>query len=196
MENIISKTFLNYLLNIGIIDFTSAKNILSTFNNITNSNGNIDFQNAMCASLIFYFSNLDDNQKRNISFNLILKFFENTINRKLISLLGIFNLKVSKNKYKLLKYFYKWKKNSKKLLLNLSNDYIPSKRKNLKNYRSKSINLSKNSNSKSNITNYNKNIINNNNNNNNNNKNIINNKSNSNSNSNYNISTSKKNNSV
>ena len=196
MENIISKTFLNYLLNIGIIDFTSAKNILSTFNNITNSNGNIDFQNAMCASLIFYFSNLDDNQKRNISFNLILKFFENTINRKLISLLCIFNLKVSKNKYKLLKYFYKWKKNSKKLLLNLSNDYIPSKRKNLKNYRSKSINLSKNSNSKSNITNYNKNIINNNNNNNNNNKNIINNKSNSNSNSNYNISTSKKNNSV
>ena len=195
MENIISKTFLNYLLNIGIIDFTSAKNILSTFNNITNSNGNIDFQNAMCASLIFYFSNLDDNQKRNISFNLILKFFENTINRKLISLLGIFNLKVSKNKYKLLKYFYKWKKNSKKLLLNLSNDYIPSKRKNLKNYRSKSINLSKNSNSKSNITNYNKNIYNNNNNNNNN-KNIISNKSNSNSNSNYNISTSKKNNSV
>ena len=124
MENIISKTFLHYLLNIGIIDFTSAKNILSTFNNITNSNGNIDFQNAMCASLIFYFSNLDDNQKRNISFNLILKFFENTINQKLISLLGIFNLKASKNKYNLLKYFYKWKKNSKKLLLNLSNDYI------------------------------------------------------------------------
>ena len=190
MENIISKTFIHYLLNLGIIDLNSAKNILSTFNDITNKNKNIDFQNAMCASLIFYFSNLDDNQKRNISFNLILKFFENTINQKLISLLSLFNLKASKNKFNLLKYFYKWKKNSKKLVLNLSNDYIPSKRKNFKNYRSKSINLSKNSNSKSNITNYNKNIYNNNNKNNNNTNtnNLTNNKS--------NMSISKKTNSV
>lgn len=137
MEVYFTNHFIKYLFEIGIIDKKSVTDLITAYTNIKKNNtyeNSLDFKDAMCASLIYYFNSINDEQKQKISLNLIVKFFENHQKKKERQLKLIILTQQSKEftekKEFLKKFVKKWKKKIKKnklvksfSSLNLSTQY-------------------------------------------------------------------------
>ena len=121
MEVYFTNHFIKYLFEIGIIDKKSVTDLIKAYTNIKKNNtyeNSLDFKDAMCASLIYYFNSINDEQKQKISLNLIVKFFENHQKKKERQLKLIILTQQSKEftekKEFLKKFVKKWKKKIKK----------------------------------------------------------------------------------
>lgn len=85
MEAYLINHFIKYLFEIGIINGKTVTDFITTYTNIMKNDtykDNLDFKDAMCASLIYYFSSIDEEQRKTLSLNLIVKFFENHQRKK------------------------------------------------------------------------------------------------------------------
>lgn len=137
MEVYFTNHFIKYLFEIGIIDKKSVTDLITAYTNIKKKNAyenSLDFKDAMCASLIYYFNSIKDEQKQTISLNLIVKFFEHHQKKKegkiKLILLSQQSKELIEKKEFLKKYFKKWKSKIKKnklvksiSSLNLSTQY-------------------------------------------------------------------------
>jgi hypothetical protein len=120
MSEYILELFLNYLLDIGMIDLDSANQINEIFFDIIYHDSNIDFQNAMYSTLMIFLNNMSEEQQKFSSFNLIIRFFERNFIEKITKLKNIFFIISKITKLNLYKYFNKWKINSQNKKINLS----------------------------------------------------------------------------
>ena len=113
------QNFIDYLQKLGIANSASKKEIVKVYTNILesakqNANiSNIDFKEAMCATLIYYFSSLNDDSKKTISLNLIINYYSYLKTQRLSKLKSSLLLLSLKNKQPLTKYFLKWKYSKK-----------------------------------------------------------------------------------
>ena len=85
MEAYLTNHFIKYLFEIGIINGKTVTDFITTYTNIMKNEtykDTLDFKDAMCASLIYYFSSIDEEQRKTLSLNLIVKFFENHQRKK------------------------------------------------------------------------------------------------------------------
>ena len=73
--------FLNYLMEIGLIDDLTSQNLYNIYNNFSQNSTDTNFLNLMCATLIFFFNHMTEEQQKISSFNLIMKYL-NKENKK------------------------------------------------------------------------------------------------------------------
>ena len=126
MSEIILESFYNYLINIGMININSVNQLNKIFHEVISKNPNIDFQNAMSASLMFFLNHMTEEQQKYTSLNLIIKFLENNYLEKIKKLKNIFYIKSKISKLKLHNFFYKWKKKNE---INKSSSTLNSNKK-------------------------------------------------------------------
>ena len=120
MSEYILELFLNYLLDIGMIDLDSANQLNEIFFDIIYHDSNIDFQNAMYSTLMIFLNNMSEEQQKFSSFNLIIRFFERNFIEKITKLKNIFFIISKITKLNLYKYLNKWKMHSINKTINLS----------------------------------------------------------------------------
>ena len=126
MSEMILESFYNYLINIGMININSVNQLNKIFHEVISKNPNIDFQNAMSASLMFFLNHMTEEQQKYTSLNLIIKFLENNYLEKIKKLKNIFYIKSKISKLKLHNFFYKWKKKNE---INKSSSTLNSNKK-------------------------------------------------------------------
>ena len=120
MSEYILELFLNYLLDIGMIDLDTGNQLNEIFLEIIYNDSNIDFQNAMYATLMIFLNNMSEEQQKFTSFNLIIRFFEKNLLERANKLKNIFFIISKLEKLKLYKYLNKWKMHSINKTINLS----------------------------------------------------------------------------
>ena len=120
MSEYILELFLNYLLDIGMIDLDTGNQLNEIFLEIIYNDSNIDFQNAMYATLMIFLNNMSEEQQKFTSFNLIIRFFEKNVLERANKLKNIFFIISKLEKLKLYKYLNKWKMHSINKTINLS----------------------------------------------------------------------------
>jgi hypothetical protein len=117
MESHITNIFIRYLFDIGIINGKTVTDLITTYTNIkknesTSENNRSEFKMKMTSALVYYINSLSDEQKENLSSNILMKFFVNHQKKKeqqLKTALNIIVMKISnQNIQKESKYFYKW----------------------------------------------------------------------------------------
>ena len=113
MSEMILESFYNYLINIGMININSVNHLNKIFHEVISKNPNIDFQNAMSASLMFFLNHMTEEQQKYTSLNLIIKFLENNYLEKIKKLKNIFYIKSKISKLKLHNFFTNGKKRMK-----------------------------------------------------------------------------------
>ena len=118
MEAYLTNHFIKYLFEIGIINGKTVTDFITTYTNIMKNEtykDTLDFKDAMCASLIYYFSSIDEEQRKTLSLNLIVKFFENHQRKKEQSLqrvlLTVYPILQQSRAIKLNSVMKKWRKN-------------------------------------------------------------------------------------
>ena len=118
MEAYLTNHFIKYLFEIGIINGKTVTDFITTYTNIMKNEtykDTLDFKDAMCASLIYYFSSIDEEQRKTLSLNLIVKFFENHQRKKEQSLqrvlLTVYPILQQSRVIKLNSVMKKWRKN-------------------------------------------------------------------------------------
>ena len=109
MEN----KFCDYLVNIGLVDIKTGKNLKDVNHDIAKSKNNQNFSDSFFISLMEYLNNLTENQKKYMSLNLPLRFLLNIEKEKKQKLLSLLSKKEKDEKYIKLKYLFAWMKNSK-----------------------------------------------------------------------------------
>ena len=73
--------FLNYLMEIGLIDDLTSQNLYNIYNNFSQNSTDTNFTNLMCATLIYFFNHMTEEQQKFSSLNLIMKYL-NKENKK------------------------------------------------------------------------------------------------------------------
>ena len=68
------KNFLFYLEDIGLINNIKAQNLLNVYYNLFQNSNDKNFTNLMCATLMFFFNNMNEDEQKFSSLNLILKY--------------------------------------------------------------------------------------------------------------------------
>ena len=104
MEN----DFCNFLINIGLIDLKTSKNLKEINLEITNAKHEFNFSDCFFISLMHYFNNLTISQKKYICFNLPIKFLLNKDKEKKKQLSLIVLKKHLKEKLIKFKYLCIW----------------------------------------------------------------------------------------
>ena len=104
MEN----DFCNFLINIGLIDLKTSKNLKEINLEITNAKHEFNFSDCFFISLMHYFNNLTISQKKYICFNLPIKFLLNKDKEKKKQLSLIVLKKQLKEKLIKFKYLCIW----------------------------------------------------------------------------------------
>ena len=148
MSEMILESFYNYLINIGMININSVNQLNKIFHEVISKNPNIDFQNAMSASLMFFLNHMTEEQQKYTSLNLIIKFLENNYLEKIKKLKNIFYIKSKISKLKLHNFFYKWKKKNE---INKSSSTLNSNKKSNSLFKIYKDNSTHKINSKSNL---------------------------------------------
>ena len=116
----ISSKFIDYLIEIGFIDFDSSKQLNKIYQDILSKQNNIEFKTAMCASLMYYIQNMDENQQKFLSYNLIIKYFNKILKDKIKKLRSLFNILIGNQKLLLLKILNQWSKKN----INIKNNKL------------------------------------------------------------------------
>ena len=161
MVQSIENLFITHLYNTGIINGKTITELITIYTNIKKTSTTfpsklspkerhslylLNFKNSMCASLMYFLSNLTDEQTESISLNLITKYFENSNKQNIKQLRSILLLKQSKintyNKLYLMKRFAIWKSKTKNQIPNetetINKSTIPTSTPNtLHNHKSK-----------------------------------------------------------
>jgi len=109
MEN----KFCDYLVNIGLVDIKTGKNLKDINHEIVKSKNNQNFSDSFFISLMEYLNNLTENQKKYMSLNLPLRFLLNIEKEKKQKLLSLLSKKEKDEKYIKIKYLFTWMKNNK-----------------------------------------------------------------------------------
>ena len=109
MEN----KFCDYLVNIGLVDIKTGKNLKDANHDIAKSKSKQNFSDSFFISLMEYLNNLTENQKKYMSLNLPLRFLLNIEKEKKQKLLSLLSKKEKDEKYIKLKYLFAWMKNIK-----------------------------------------------------------------------------------
>ena len=104
MEN----DFCNFLINIGLIDLKTSKNLKEINQEITKAKQEFNFSDCFFISLMHYFNNLTISQKKYICFNLPIKFLLNKDIDKKKKLSSIILKKHLKEKLIKFKYLCIW----------------------------------------------------------------------------------------
>ncbi len=112
----IASQFINYLIEIGFIDFDSSINLNDIYQGILSRENNIEFKTAMCASLMYYIQNMNENQQKFLSYNLIINYFNKIFKDKVNKIRSLFNIIIGNQKVLLLKILNKW--STKKININ------------------------------------------------------------------------------
>ena len=110
MENI----FCDFLINIGLIDLKTSKNIKEINREVINSKNDHNFSDCFFISLMHFFNNLTIDQKKYMCFNLPLRFLLNKEKEKKQKMSLIILKKELKEKLLKIKYFMTWLRNYKK----------------------------------------------------------------------------------
>ena len=109
MEN----NFCDFLINIGLIDLKTSKNLKQINHEIINAKSEHNFSDCFFISLMHFFNNLTINQKKYMCFNLPLRFLLN-IEKEKKQKMGLIILKKElKEKLYKLKYLCAWIRNIK-----------------------------------------------------------------------------------
>jgi hypothetical protein len=166
MEN----NFCDFLINIGLIDLKTSKNLKQINHEIINAKSEHNFSDCFFISLMHFFNNLTINQKKYMCFNLPLRFLLN-IEKEKKQKMGLIILKKElKEKLYKLKYLCAWIrniKNQKKViskqqsggsLINFKisfDEFINRKKKteNKSNYKNNNININLSSSTNNNTIN-------------------------------------------
>ena len=87
MESHITNIFIRYLFDIGIINGKTVTDLITTYTNIkktesTSENNGSEFKMKMTSALVYYINSLSDEQKENLSSNILMKFFVNHQKKK------------------------------------------------------------------------------------------------------------------
>ena len=77
MSEEVVKKFLFYLEDIGLINNIKAQNLLNVYYNFFQNSNDKNFTNLMCATLMFFFNNMNEDEQKFSSLNLILKYLNN-----------------------------------------------------------------------------------------------------------------------
>jgi len=109
MEN----KFCDYLVNIGLVDIKTGKNLKDINHDIAKSKSKQNFSDSFFISLMEYLNNLTENQKKYMSLNLPLRFLLNIEKEKKQKLLSLLSKKEKDEKYIKLKFLFAWMKNIK-----------------------------------------------------------------------------------
>jgi hypothetical protein len=112
----ISLHFIDYLIEIGFIDYDTSKQLNNIYQDILLKENNIEFKTAMCASLMYYIQNMNENQQKFISYNLIINYFNKIFKDKVNKIRSLFNIIIGNQKVLLLKILNKW--STKKININ------------------------------------------------------------------------------
>ena len=118
--------FLNYLYDIGLIDNNTFGYLYNTYLNLYKHTMNNNFINTMCATLIYFFNNMNEEQQKFSSLNLILKYFQNNKEKALNKLKNIIDKILHNIKLKTLEQLNKWNlglRNPKLKIENYNNNY-------------------------------------------------------------------------
>lgn len=111
--------FCNYLVEIGLIEENSSKQLNSIYKDISsNSNNNNNkkvksqsFKDLICSSFFYFIQNLTVGQKHFMSYNIPMKFLEKYENQKKQKIKKIIEKKCITESSNPLKYFALWRKN-------------------------------------------------------------------------------------
>ena len=109
MEN----KFCDYLVNIGLVDLKTSKDLKDVNHDISKTKNNQNFSDSFFISLMEYLNNLTENQKKYMSLNLPLRFLLNIEKEKKQKLLSLLSKKEKDEKYIKLKHLFIWMKNNK-----------------------------------------------------------------------------------
>ena len=71
------KKFLFYLEDIGLINNIKAESLLNIYFNLFQNSNDKNFTSLMCATLMFFFNNMNEDEQKFSSLNLILKYLNN-----------------------------------------------------------------------------------------------------------------------
>jgi len=128
----ISSHFIDYLIEIGFIDYDTSKQLNNIYQDILLKENNIEFKTAMCASLMYYIQNMNENQQKFLSYNLIINYFNKIFKDKVNKIRSLFNIIIGNQKVLLLKILNKW--STKKININNNSiNLVEPKGKNNKN---------------------------------------------------------------
>ena len=116
--------FLNYLFDIGLIDNNNFQNLYNLYLNLCKHTMNNNFINTMCATLMYFFNNMSEEQQKYSSLNLILKYLQNNKEKALNKLNNIIEKILQNIKLKTLEKLNKWNLENQKLKIeNYNNSY-------------------------------------------------------------------------
>ena len=83
MDDNVVKNFFEYLENIGLIDNMNKRNLFNVYCNIFQNSNDKNFSTVMFETLLYFFNNFDEEQKKFSSLNLIIKYFSNQKENKI-----------------------------------------------------------------------------------------------------------------
>ena len=109
MEN----NFCDYLINIGLIDLNTSTNLKKLNHEVINSKKDHNFNDSFFISLMHYFNNLTEEEKKYMCFNLPLRYLQNKEKEKQQKIMTLLLKKEFKIKYLKLKYIFSWIKKTK-----------------------------------------------------------------------------------
>ena len=109
MEN----NFCDYLINIGLIDLNTSNNLKKLNHEVINSKKDHNFNDSFFISLMHYFNNLTEEEKKYMCFNLPLRYLQNKEKEKQQKIMTLLLKKEFKIKYLKLKYIFTWIKKTK-----------------------------------------------------------------------------------
>ena len=93
--------FLNYLKKIGLIEDYTFQFLYNIYLNLTKHSMNNNFTNSMCATLLYFFNNMTEEQQKYSSFNLITNYFKNKKEKSINKLNNIIEKIIIKKKKEL-----------------------------------------------------------------------------------------------
>ena len=83
MDDNVVKNFFEYLENIGLIDNMNKRNLFNIYCNFFQNSNDKNFSTVMFETLLYFFNNFDEEQKKFSSLNLIIKYFSNQKENKI-----------------------------------------------------------------------------------------------------------------
>ena len=105
--------FCDFLINIGLIDLKTSKNLKQINHDVINAKNEHNFSDCFFISLMHYFNNLTIDQKKYMCFNLPLRFLLNKEKEKRQKMSLIILKKQLKEKLLKIKYLFNWLRNNR-----------------------------------------------------------------------------------
>ena len=133
MDKSLLNNFIQYLVNLGLISYESSYQLNTIYEDILSKENNVEFITLMYNSLLNFINNMNEEQKKFLSYNVIQKYLKIRFLEKINKLKSIFNILVGNQKVLLLKILLKWSNKNKFISIHKKNNFNT----NIKNTKSK-----------------------------------------------------------